>query len=74
MSGEWQLLEGGEYPHPIIGTGILRFQDELGFAEIGPGRERRHAFIAQLVGSKHHRQRIAFEWYATEDIDLLEIE
>ena len=74
MTGERQLVQGGEDPHPIIGPRVARFEYERGFAEVGPAGERRHALIAELIGAEHHRQRIALERNAAEDIYLLEIE
>ncbi|MOA39554.1 hypothetical protein D3C78_1613440 [compost metagenome] len=74
VPGKRQFLQGGEDSHPIVRPGVLRLQNERGLTEVGPGRERRHALIAQLIGTKHHRQRVALERHGTEDIDLLEIE
>ncbi|MNG20665.1 hypothetical protein D3C84_1049380 [compost metagenome] len=74
MPGEGQFVQGGKDPHAVVGPRIARFQHERGFTEVGPGRERGHTFVTEFVRAEHHRQWIALEGDATENIYLFEIE
>jgi len=70
MTGERQLLGRGEDTDPVVGGWILRWKQERGFGEIGPGGESLELSVIQTFRVDHHRQAIALGGDRAEDVDL----
>ena len=72
MAGEWQFALQREDAHAIIGARQGRRQQEGGLRQVQPARDRLHLFGIEALGIGDHRQRIAGEIVAAEDVDELE--
>jgi hypothetical protein len=57
------MIVGGRAPWP---------QQEGGLAEIGPVGDRLHLRIVEAIRLGDDSQRIAFEWYRGEHVELME--
>ena len=74
MPGEGQLALRREDAHAVVRSGIGRRQQEGGFREVRPARQRGHTRFAQTFGGVDHRERISAERVLREDVDLREPE
>jgi len=74
MPGERQLAARCEDAHAIVRPRRRRPQQKDRLAQVRPAGERGHPVVRQPVGGDHHRQGIAFQGFAGEDVHLLEIE
>ena len=63
---------GGEDPQPVVGGRVGRGEQERRLRQVGPAGERRHLLVRDPVGVVHHRDRVAEQRLAGEDVDLAE--
>ncbi len=70
MTGERQLLGGGEDADPVVGGWIFWWKQERGLGEIGPGGEALELAVLQTFRVDHNRQAVALGRDWAEDVDL----
>jgi hypothetical protein len=70
MAGEGQLVLRREDAQAVVGLG--RGQQERGLGKVDPAGDALHVLGLEALAAEHHRDRVAVEGPAGEDIDLLQ--
>ncbi len=72
MACERHLAARIEDPHPVVGTGIARREQECRFGETEPLGEPQHLRVAQPLAGMHDPERIAAQGRRAEHIHQIE--
>jgi hypothetical protein len=72
VPGERELAGGREDPHPVVGLGLGRGEDERGLGEVRPVGDAKHLVVGETVAVEHDRQRVPEERHGGEHVHLFE--
>src|SRR5690606_7579532 len=72
VAGEGQLGAGGEDPHPVVGGGVGRREEEGGLGEVRPRREALHLLGGQPLPVDDDGDRVALVGLGPEHVHLEE--